>query len=42
VYPNFPDPGLADAGRAYYGDNLGRLIRVREQYDPDGFFRLRT
>jgi FAD/FMN-containing dehydrogenase len=42
VYPNFPDPELADAGHAYYGGNLGRLMQVRKHFDPDGFFRLRT
>lgn len=39
VYPNFPDPELADPGRAYYGANYERLLRVKAEYDPDGFFR---
>jgi FAD/FMN-containing dehydrogenase len=39
VYPNFPDPDLEDPARAYHGGNLERLARVRERYDPDGFFR---
>ncbi|HEY3873417.1 MAG TPA: BBE domain-containing protein, partial [Actinocrinis sp.] len=39
VYPNFPDPGLADWARAYHGANYDRLCRVRARYDPDGFFR---
>jgi FAD/FMN-containing dehydrogenase len=38
VYPNFPDPDLADWARAYHGTNLERLARVKERYDPDGFF----
>ena len=38
VYPNFPDPALEDPGRAYYGANLERLLRVKAAYDPDGFF----
>jgi hypothetical protein len=38
VYPNFPDPGLADEVGAYYGVNLARLLRVKARYDPDGFF----
>ena len=40
VYPNFPDPELENAGRAYYRSNLERLIRVRRRYDPDDFFAL--
>jgi hypothetical protein len=39
VYPNFPDPELPDPGRAYYGANYERLLRVKAEYDPDGFFR---
>ena len=39
VYPNFPDPDLEDPGHAYYGTNYDRLLRVKEKYDPDGFFR---
>jgi FAD/FMN-containing dehydrogenase len=38
VYPNFPDPGLADSDRAYHGDNLQRLRRVKARYDPDANF----
>jgi FAD/FMN-containing dehydrogenase len=38
VYPNFPDPDLKDWARAYHGANLERLLRVKERYDPDGFF----
>jgi FAD/FMN-containing dehydrogenase len=39
VYPNFPDPDLQDWAHAYYGENHERLIRVKANYDPDGFFR---
>lgn len=39
VYPNFPDPRLTDAPRAYHGRNLERLRRVKATYDPSGFFR---
>jgi len=39
VYPNFPDPELADWGRAYYGDNYARLRTVTAKYDPDAAFR---
>ena len=38
VYPNFPDPDLADEHRAYWGDNLERVRRVKEKYDPEGVF----
>lgn len=38
VYPNFPDTELANEARAYHGVNLERLVRVKERYDPDGFF----
>ena len=38
AYPNFPDPALEDPGRAYYGANLERLVRIKAAYDPDGFF----
>ncbi|MFI6484291.1 FAD-binding oxidoreductase [Nonomuraea sp. NPDC050663] len=36
VYPNFPDPALTDPGRAYWGDNLPRLERVKAAHDPHG------
>jgi FAD/FMN-containing dehydrogenase len=39
AYVNFPDPELADAERAYHGQNLERLLRVKEAYDPDRVFR---
>jgi FAD/FMN-containing dehydrogenase len=39
VYPNWPDPDLEGWARAYHGDNLDRLVRVKGMYDPDGFFR---
>ena len=39
VYPNFPEPGLADPDATYHGQNAERLRRVRRAYDPDGFFR---
>ena len=38
-YQNFPDRSLADFGKAYYGDNLPRLQRVKKKYDPDNAFR---
>jgi FAD/FMN-containing dehydrogenase len=39
VYPNFPDPALDDALRAYHGTNLERLQRVKAAYDPENIFR---
>jgi FAD/FMN-containing dehydrogenase len=39
VFPNFPDPDLADWQRGYHGANYERLIGVKARYDPDGFFR---
>jgi FAD/FMN-containing dehydrogenase len=39
AYPNFPDPELEGWERAYHGENLERLVRVKAKYDPDGFFR---
>jgi FAD/FMN-containing dehydrogenase len=38
VYPNFPDPLLTEWADAYHGDNLARLVAVKQSYDPDRFF----
>jgi FAD/FMN-containing dehydrogenase len=38
VYSNFPDPRLDDPGPAYHGDNLARLIAVKDHYDPTRLF----
>ncbi|GAB3758457.1 FAD-binding oxidoreductase [Microlunatus parietis] len=38
VYPNFPDPVLADAPAAYHAENRTRLAAIKRAYDPDGFF----
>lgn len=38
VYPNFPDPKVDNPGRAYHGDNLARLISVKNHYDPARLF----
>lgn len=39
VYPNFPDPDLADWEQAYHGPNHAWLAQVKATYDPDGVFR---
>ncbi len=39
VFPNFPDPDLAEWARAYHGPNHERLTRVKARYDPDNVFR---
>ena len=38
VYGNFPDPGLPDEHRAYWGGNLERVRSVKERYDPERVF----
>lgn len=38
-YQNFIDPALRDWPRAYYGANLERLVRIKQQVDPDDVFR---
>jgi FAD/FMN-containing dehydrogenase len=40
VFQNFIDPDLQGWADAYYGTNYGRLVRIKAQYDPTGFFRL--
>ncbi len=38
AYVNYADPTIPDYRQAYFGANADRLARVRQQYDPDGFF----
>ena len=38
AYVNFPDPELDGWARAYHGENLERLERVKAAYDPDDVF----
>jgi hypothetical protein len=39
AYQNFIDRSQADWAHAYYGANLGRLVRIKRSRDPDDFFR---
>ena len=38
AYRNYEDYGIHDWGRAYFGENLGRLRRIKAAYDPEGVF----
>jgi FAD/FMN-containing dehydrogenase len=37
-YANYCDLDLADYASAYWGDNLPRLMAVKQHYDPDNLF----
>lgn len=37
-YVNFPNRDLPNWAKAYYGDNLARLMRVKKKYDPTNLF----
>jgi FAD/FMN-containing dehydrogenase len=37
-YVNYCDLDLPDFAKAYWGDNLARLVAVKQQYDPDNLF----
>ncbi|HYO12423.1 MAG TPA: FAD-binding oxidoreductase [Thermoanaerobaculia bacterium] len=39
AYVNYIDPLLQSWQERYYGENYPRLLRVKEQVDPDRFFR---
>ena len=39
AYANYADPDLENATRAYYGANLPRLRRAKEEFDPANRFR---
>ncbi|WP_348635337.1 FAD-dependent oxidoreductase [Herbaspirillum sp. LeCh32-8] len=38
-YVNFPSRDLPNWARAYYGNNLARLMQVKKKYDPGNLFR---
>jgi FAD/FMN-containing dehydrogenase len=39
AYQNFVDPSLRDWAHAYYGGNLGELMRIKAEVDPGKVFR---
>lgn len=38
AYQNFADPALVNWAPAYYGENLPRLMKVKQTLDPDNLF----
>ncbi|KAJ5889814.1 FAD linked oxidase N-terminal [Penicillium tannophilum] len=39
AYPGYVDPRLSDGPEAYWGDNLPRLRKIKEEIDPNNVFR---
>jgi FAD/FMN-containing dehydrogenase len=39
AFQNFADPNLEGWARAYYGQNLERLVGIKTRYDPGNVFR---
>jgi FAD/FMN-containing dehydrogenase len=38
-YQNYPNRDIVDFGKIYFAGNLPRLLKVKQAYDPDNFFR---
>lgn len=38
TYVNYCDREIEDYGRSYYGNNLERLVEIKQKYDPQNFF----
>jgi hypothetical protein len=38
AYQNYIDPTLVDWKRAYYGENLDRLVQIKKHRDPENLF----
>lgn len=38
TYVNYCDREIHDYARSYYGNNLERLIEIKQKYDPENFF----
>lgn len=41
-YFNLPDPNQKDAAQVYWGENYSRLLRIKQQWDPDELFIVRS
>ncbi len=41
AFINYIDPLLTDWAKMYYGDNYEKLLAIKQQWDPDNFFRFR-
>ena len=39
AYVNYCDREIEDWPKSYYGDNLERLVAVKNKFDPDNFFK---
>jgi FAD/FMN-containing dehydrogenase len=37
-YQNFPNRGIVDWQKQYYGENFPRLVNVKRKYDPHNVF----
>ena len=39
TYVNYPEVGLENWQRRYWGENLERLVKIKKRYDPGNLFR---